>query len=123
VTGDPAEEAERRRQMHDLEAAARHGEIDDPVRAVRIRLPGSGGRTFYGLAYWSLAKRQARNAAEAGHPGEFTDLGPLPGAPAPEQAGGMVAVGVTGPDGRWEDITPGRERLAQAIADLERGLS
>ena len=123
MTSGPAEEAEVRRQQHGLEAAARRGEIDDPVHAVRIRLPGSGGRTFYGLAYWSLAKRLARNAAEAGHPGEFTDLGPLPGAPAPERAGAPLAVGITGPDGRWEDISAGRERLAQAIADLERGLS
>jgi hypothetical protein len=123
VTGDPVEEAERRRQLRDLEAAARHGELDNPVHVVRIRLPGSGGRTFYGLAYWSLARQLERDAAEAGHPGEVTDLGPLPGAPAPERAGGMLAVGITGPDGRWEDITPGREWLAQAIADLERGLS
>jgi hypothetical protein len=120
MTGDPAEEAERTRQMRGLEAAARHGELDDPVHAVRIRLPGSGGRTFYGLAYWSLAKRQAREAAEAGHAGEFTDLGTLPGAPAPERAGATLAVGITGPDGRSENVSAGRERLAQAVADLER---
>ena len=124
MTGDPAEEAERRRQQRDLEAAARHGEIPDPLHVLRVHFADSppGVHTWW-LARWSMVARLASNAREPdADPGVVTDLGPLPW-PADLAPGELLTIGTAGPDGRWLTITKGCERLAQAVADLGRGLS
>jgi hypothetical protein len=110
---DPAEEAERRRQMHDLEQWARKQPRQpgqpppDPVHVIRIRLPEQPGADLYALCRWSTARRLVRDAAAAGEPGQVTDLGPdaLIAAAAADPAAFahgtiMVNVGVA-QDGRW----------------------
>ena len=57
MTGDPAEEAEQRRQERELEAAARHGDLDDAVHVLRIPVAGDPpGRALYSLCRWSTSR-------------------------------------------------------------------
>ena len=94
----------------------------DPVHALRARLAGAPpGVHAYLLARQPIAAQMIDGAATEGD--RVTDLGPLPPwAPDPGPAA-WLTVGTRGPDGRWLDITKGCERLARAVADLERGLS
>ncbi len=121
MTSDTAEEAEARRQKRGLEAAARAGDLDDPVHALKIiRRPGTPpGVCTYAIARWSLAARLVSDAADEGTGRETTDLGPLPGVPRPEP-GELVQVGIRGPDG-WLYVVEELRQLADAIADLDRG--
>ena len=79
---DPAEEAERVRQMHGVEQQERKrprqpGQpAPDPLHVVRIRLPEQPGTDLYVLCRWSTAARLVRDAAAAGDAGQVEDLGP-----------------------------------------------
>ena len=118
MTGDPAEEAEVRRQKRGLEAAARAGKLPDPAHVLRIH---RGGVHRYVLARWSTCARLVSDAADAGTPREAADLGTVPWPPpAPDI---LLTIGIKGPDGAWLVITEGYEELARAVADMERGLS
>lgn len=114
---DPAEDTERRRQQRGLEAAARHGELPDPVHALKAHLDGTpAGVNVYEVCRWSLAARLLSDAAEAGAD-SAADLGVLPlSMPSPNA---LVCVGVKNGD-RWLSVTGGCERIAAAIDDLER---
>jgi hypothetical protein len=80
VTGDPAEEAERRRQQHDLERwTASQPEQPgparpDPIHVLRVRLHDQPGAELYALARWSLIARLRRDAEGSGD--QLDDLGP-----------------------------------------------
>lgn len=80
MTGDPAEEAERHRQMHELERrTARQPEQPgpdrpDPIHVLRVRRHDE--RPFvaeYWLARWSVIARLCRDAEGSGD--KVTDLG------------------------------------------------
>ena len=80
MTSDPADEAERHRQMHDLERfTARQPEQPgpdrpDPIHVLRVRLHDDlPGVTRYALARWSLIARLCRDAERSGD--KVTDLG------------------------------------------------
>jgi|SRR5271157_703163 len=117
---DSPEEAERRRQKRALESQARHGQAPDPVHVLRAHLTDEApGVHRYAVARWSLVARLVSDAAEAGAD-EVTDRGPLPlDISSP---GVLVWVGVRR-GGQWVSITEGCERIAEAITDMERGLS
>ena len=125
MTGDPAEEAEQRRQMRAMESRARHLPADapppdnDPVHALRIRKDGTppGTRT-YAIARWSLAARLISDAADDGLGREITDLGTLPSWVLQPEPGELVQVGIRGPDG-WLYVVEELRALADAIADLD----
>jgi hypothetical protein len=80
--GSPEEEARRQQTqaLRDIEAWARHqpppepGQPPaDPIHLVRVTLPGCP--VVLVLARWSTAARLATDAADAGQPGQITDLG------------------------------------------------
>jgi hypothetical protein len=110
MTGDPAEEAERRRQQHDLErSTARQPEQPgphrpDPIHVVRVRLHDRPGAAWYGMARWSLIAGLRRDAEGSGD--KLDDLGPdaLLLAQAAQRGewmpGDLVEVGVALGD-RW----------------------
>ena len=80
MTGDPAEEAKRRHDEHELERwTARQPEQPgpdrpDPIHVLRVRLHDDlPGVTRYALARWSLIARLCRDAERSGD--KVTDLG------------------------------------------------
>ena len=83
MTGDPAEEAERHRQMHELERRTAHEpEQPGPDRPDRIHVAGISlhdqpGVDQYVMARWSLIARLCRDAGVR-RPGDR----PRPGRPA-----------------------------------------
>lgn len=121
---DPAEEAERRQQKRDLEAAARHGDLDDPVRLVRIHFAGTPPRDYlYGICRWSLAARLVSDASEAGAAGgTVTDLAPMPDWVPDPGPKALLRIGAIA-GGRWQWVTKGYEQLVRAIPGIERELS
>jgi hypothetical protein len=91
---------------------------------LRAHLAGTPpGVRVYQLARWSTVARLVSDAAEpeAGAD-EVTDLGPLPVQLTSSLPNPMVRIGVRR-GSTWLSVTPGCERLAQAVADMERGLS
>ena len=122
MTGDPAEQAEFLRQTRGLESWARTQPAGpaDPAHVLRAHLDGTppGVRTYL-LARWSLVSRLIRDARETGAD-QVTDLGSLPlGMSHP---GALVRIG-TRSGGQWVSVTPGMEAIAQAVTDMEAGLS
>lgn len=107
---DPAEEAERRRQLHELERhAARQPEQPgqdrpDPITVLRVRFHDQPGVETYFLARWSLVARLRRDAEGSGD--RLDDLGPdaLLLAQAAQRgewaAGELVRVGIA-KGGKW----------------------
>jgi len=119
---NPAEEAERTRQALGLESWARKQPPgpNDPARVLRVHFDGTEpGLNTYFLARWSLVNRAVRDARQEGID-QVTDLGPLPLNLSHPRA--LVRIGVKN-GGQWVVITPGMEAIAQAAADMERGLS
>lgn len=80
MTGDPADEAERLRQMHELERRTAHEpeqpgpDRPDPITVARISLHDQPGVDQYVMARWSLIARLRRDARGSGD--QVTDLGP-----------------------------------------------
>ena len=87
---------------------------------LRAHLDGTPpGVHTYLLARWSLVSRLVRDARETGAD-QVTDLGSLPlGMSHP---GALVRIG-TRSGGQWVSVTPGMEAIAQAVTDMEAGLS
>lgn len=122
VMTDPAEEAEFLRQARGLESWARTQPAGpaDPAHVLRVHFDGTapGVRTYW-LARWSLVSRLVRDAKQAGAD-EVTDLGSLPLNFS--HPGALVRIG-TRSGGQWVSVTPGLEAIAQAVTDMEAGLS
>jgi hypothetical protein len=112
-SGDPAFEAERRRQMHRLRMwAARQPKPApgqppaDPIHVLACRVDGiPPGARLICLARWSLAARLVQDAIDGGYADEAQNLGPdamqLANAdPAVLPPGLLVRVGVA-KAGEW----------------------
>ena len=110
---DPAEEAERLRQLHGLEMSMRKQPREpgqpppDPVHVIRMNGDPEPGTDQYWFCRWSLAARLVRDAHAAGAAGQVEDLGPdaliAAATVDPAQFGNgtlLVHVG-TARDGRW----------------------
>jgi hypothetical protein len=80
MSSDAAEEAERRRQMHDLERRTASQpeqpgpDRPDPIHVLRVRWHDRPGVESYFLARWSLIARLHRDAQGSGD--RLKDLGP-----------------------------------------------
>ena len=108
---DPAEEAERRRRMHDLERGiARQPEQPgpdrpDPIHVLKIRLHDDPpGVARYHLARWSLIAHLVRDAEGSGDKARRSRQGcdaDLPGRPARRVRHGRAAAGRRRAGDRW----------------------
>ena len=127
---DPAEEAERRRRMHDLERGiARQPEQPgpdrpDPIHVLKIRMHDPPGVARYHLARWSLIAHLVRDAEGSGdrlRPRQGRDAD-LPGRPARRVWHGRAAAGrrragvpVAAVAAAWPvEPVPGRRRTGTA---------